>query len=93
MRIFCLSLLVAIVATMSAPLPTIGHIAWQLDQVRSLMGSGCWAKQLFYGVTAATTAPQSCWIDYVNAAYDRGLKPVIRLAGTVPCWTWTICIR
>ena len=45
------------------------------------MGSGAWVKQLFYGITAATTAPQPCWIDYVNAAYDRGLKPVIRLAG------------
>ena len=59
----------------------IGYIAWQLDHVRNLMGSGAWAKQLFYGITAATTAPQPCWIDYVNAAYDRGLKPVIRLAG------------
>ena len=45
------------------------------------MGSGAWVKQLFYGISAATTAPQPCWIDYVNAAYDRGLKPVIRLAG------------
>ena len=59
----------------------IGYITWQLDHVRNLMGSGAWAKQLFYGITAATTAPQPCWIDYVNAAYDRGLKPVIRLAG------------
>ena len=59
----------------------IGYIVWQLDHVRNLMGSGAWAKQLFYGITAATTAPQPCWIDYVNAAYDRGLKPVIRLAG------------
>ena len=39
------------------------------------------AKQLFYGITSATTTPQPCWIDYVNAAYDRGLMPVIRLAG------------
>ena len=57
------------------------YIAWQLDHVRSLMGSGAWVKQLFYGITAATTAPQPCWIDYVNAAYDRDLKPVIRLEG------------
>ena len=56
-------------------------IAWQLDHVRNLMGSGAWAKQLFYGITAAATAPQPCWIDYVNAAYDRDLKPVIRLEG------------
>ena len=59
----------------------IGYIARQLDHVRSLMGDGAWAKQLFYGIAATTTAPQPCWIDYVNAAYDRGLKPVIRLAG------------
>jgi uncharacterized repeat protein (TIGR01451 family) len=57
------------------------YIAWQLDHVRSLMGSGAWVKQLFYGITAVTTAPQPCWIDYVNAAYDRDLKPVIRLEG------------
>ena len=37
------------------------------------MGSAAFVKQLFYGITATTTQPNSCWIDYVNAAYDRGL--------------------
>ena len=36
----------------------ISYAAWQLDHVRSLMGKGAWAKQLFYGITAATTEPQ-----------------------------------
>ena len=35
----------------------IGYIARQLDHVRSLMGDGAWAKQLFYGIAATTTAP------------------------------------
>jgi len=59
----------------------IGYAAWQLDHVRNLMGYGAWTKQLFYGITAATSEPQPCWKDYINAAYDRGLKPVIRLEG------------
>ena len=59
----------------------ITYTQWQLNHTRSLMGYAAFAKQLFYGITAATSGPTSCWIDYVNAAYDRGLKPVIRLAG------------
>ena len=59
----------------------IGYSQWQLDHVRNLMGYHAWAKQLFYGITANTPGPNACWVDFVNAAYDRGLKPVIRLAG------------
>ena len=59
----------------------IGYIAWQLDHARTLMGTNAFVKQLFYGITAATTDPNPCWIDFVNAAYDRGLKPVLRLEG------------
>jgi hypothetical protein len=45
------------------------------------MGYGAWVKQLFYGITPQTQGPHICWVDFVNAAYDRGLKPVIRLQG------------
>ena len=57
------------------------YFSWQLDRVRELMGYGAWVKQLFYGITPQTSGPQPCWVDFVNAAYDRGLKPVIRLQG------------
>ncbi len=59
----------------------INYITWQLDQTRQLMGYAAWAKQLFYGITVESNDPQPCWIDFVNAAYDRGLRPVIRLQG------------
>jgi|GEM_PF-881626 len=59
----------------------ITYAAWQLNHARNLMGYSAWVKQLFYGITAATDGPTSCWVDFVNAAYDRGLKPVIRLQG------------
>ncbi|MCK4317895.1 DUF11 domain-containing protein, partial [Candidatus Bathyarchaeota archaeon] len=57
------------------------YFSWQLDRVRELMGYGAWVKQLFYGITPQTQGPHICWVDFVNAAYDRGLKPVIRLQG------------
>ena len=57
----------------------INYITWQLNHVRNLMGYAAFAKELFYGITAATNGPDPCWIDFVNAAYDRGLKPVLRL--------------
>jgi len=59
----------------------IAYISWQLDHARYLMGYASWTKQLFYGITISSNDPPSCWIDYINAAYDRGLKPVIRLQG------------
>jgi uncharacterized repeat protein (TIGR01451 family) len=59
----------------------VGYAQWQLDHARNLMGYASYAKQLFYGITVNTGGPQACWIDFVNGAYDRGLKPVIRLQG------------
>ncbi len=59
----------------------VNYAVWQLDHARNLMGYGAWVKQLFYNITLSTNDPQPCWVDYINAAYDRGLKPVIRLAG------------
>jgi uncharacterized repeat protein (TIGR01451 family) len=57
------------------------YIDWQLDRARELMGPGAWVKQLFHGINTATTAPSGCWVDFVNGAYDRDLKPVLRLQG------------
>ena len=59
----------------------IGYIQWQLDHTRYLMGYHAYAKQLFYGINAFTNDPLPCWTDFINAAYDRGLQPVIRLQG------------
>ncbi len=59
----------------------IGYATWQLDHARNLMGYAAFVKQLFYGITIATSGPDPCWVDFVNAAYDRGLKPVLRLQG------------
>lgn len=60
-----------------------------LDQARSLVGSGGYVTQLFYGITAATTAPDACAIAFVNAAYDRNLVPILRLQGTLnPAGYW-----
>ncbi|MGC8780733.1 MAG: hypothetical protein ACP5UQ_07715, partial [Anaerolineae bacterium] len=59
----------------------IGYIQWQLDHTRYLMGYHGFAKQLFYGINVFSNDPQPCWTDFINAAYDRGLRPVIRLQG------------
>ena len=67
--------------TMTQERCNINYISWQLDHARYVMGYGGWVKQLFYGIDVASNDPQSCWIDFIDAAYDRGLKPVIRLAG------------
>jgi len=56
--------------------------AYQLDRVRELMGPGAFVKQLFYRITPATSGPEASWVGFVNGCYDRGLVPVIRLAGT-----------
>ena len=57
------------------------YIAYQLDRVRQLMGANSYAKQLFYGITAQSQNPSACWVDFVNACYDRDLIPVVRLQG------------
>ena len=61
----------------------------QLDHAREAMGPGSFVKQLFYGITTATSGPQSCWVDFVNACYDRDLIPVIRLQGERGGSGWT----
>jgi uncharacterized repeat protein (TIGR01451 family) len=53
----------------------------QLEHAREAMGPGSFVKQLFYGITTQTSGPQSCWVDFVNACYDRDLIPVVRLQG------------
>lgn len=58
-----------------------GYIEYQLDRVRELMGPGAYVKQLFYYITPEMTAPLSCWVDFVNEAYDRDLIPIVRLQG------------
>lgn len=67
---------------------TKDYIAYQLDRVRELMGPGAFVKQLFYRITVETKGPEPCWIDFVNACYDRDLLPVVRLAGNYggPYW-------
>ncbi len=57
------------------------YITWQLDRTRELMGSGAWAKQLFHGISNSSGGASSCWIEFVNGAYDRELNVAIRLAG------------
>jgi len=57
------------------------YIDWQLDRALDLMGPGAWVKQLFPGINTLTQGPHNCWIYFVNGAYDRGLKPVLRLQG------------
>lgn len=55
--------------------------AYQLDRVRELMGPGAYVKQLCYRITTTTPGPEAAWVSFVNGCYDRGLVPVIRLAG------------
>jgi uncharacterized repeat protein (TIGR01451 family) len=57
------------------------YIDYQLDRVLEVVGTGAYVKQLFYGITSQTAGPHSCWVHFVNAAYDRGLIPVVRLQG------------
>lgn len=57
------------------------YIAYQLDRVRELMGPGAYVKQLFYRINPDTPGPQSCWVEFVNACYDRDLIPIVRLQG------------
>lgn len=58
-----------------------GHIKQHLDWSRALVGKGGYVKQLLYPITGSTTGPRQEWIDFVNAAYDRGLTPILRLQG------------
>ena len=64
------------------------YIDDQLNHVLQVAGSGAYVKQLLYGIVPSTSGPQSCWIHFVSAAYDRGLIPVVRLEGPYggTCW-------
>lgn len=64
------------------------YIRYQLDRARELMGPGAYVKQLFYGITTATTGPEACWVYFVNEAYNRGLIPVVRLQGVMSGGNW-----
>ena len=66
-----------------------GYIGYQLDKVRELMGPHAFAKQLFYRISTTTIGPQGCWVDFVNACYDRDLIPVVRLQGEFGGPNWT----
>ncbi len=60
--------------------------ASQLDSVKALMRPGstdppAFVKQLFKDITSDTSGPDPCWVQFVDAAYDRDLIPVLRLEG------------
>lgn len=57
------------------------YIDFQLDKALELVGVGGHVKQLLYPVTASTTGPASCWVHFVNGAYDRRLVPLVRIQG------------
>jgi len=60
---------------------------YQLQRAEGLMGSGAYVTQLLDWINDDWHGPPSCWVDFVNKAYDRWLTPVIRLAGTYgPPW-------
>jgi uncharacterized repeat protein (TIGR01451 family) len=54
---------------------------WQLDSTLELMGPRAYVKDLFHGIAPGMQNPKPCWVAFVDAAYDRGLQPVIRLQG------------
>jgi len=58
-----------------------GFVDMQLDQALELAGSGGHVTQLFYNITETVQGPTPCAVDYVNAAYDRNLVPIVRLQG------------
>jgi uncharacterized repeat protein (TIGR01451 family) len=78
------------------------YIEYQLGKSLELMGSGAYVAQLFDWIDTTWAGPQPWMVNFVNEAYERGLTPVIRLAGgrgaawykpkTDPdgsYWTWT----
>jgi uncharacterized repeat protein (TIGR01451 family) len=57
------------------------YVDFQLDKALDLVGVGGYVTQLLYPVTVSTQSPSPCWVYFVNAAYDRGLIPIVRLQG------------
>jgi uncharacterized repeat protein (TIGR01451 family) len=53
----------------------------QLNWGLSMAGDGGFVKQLFYNITTSTQGPKPEWIEFVNAAYDHNLTPIIRMQG------------
>ncbi len=64
------------------------YLDFQLDKALNLVGEGGYVKQLFYPVTGVVTQPKECWVYFVEGAYQRGLKPVIRLQGKLQGNSW-----
>lgn len=56
-------------------------VAWQLDRARDLVGEGGVVKQLVMPITLDTRTVPTCWVEFVWAAYRRGLDPILRLQG------------
>lgn len=58
------------------------YIEYQLGKSLELMGSGAYVTQLFDWIGPGWTEGPPTWmVDFVNECYERGLTPVIRLAG------------
>ncbi|MBX2996869.1 MAG: DUF11 domain-containing protein [Caldilineaceae bacterium] len=54
---------------------------WQLDRALELMGPRAFVKDVFHGIAPGMQNPKPCWVAFIDAVYDRGLQPVIRLQG------------
>nr|MBC7246051.1 DUF11 domain-containing protein [Chloroflexota bacterium] len=65
-----------------------GYIDYQLDRARELMGAGSYVTQLLDWIDPTWQGPLDCWKYFVNKAYDRGLIPVVRLAGASTPQFW-----
>ncbi|MBX7233634.1 MAG: DUF11 domain-containing protein [Caldilineales bacterium] len=63
-------------------------IEFQVERAAALTGGGGWVKQLLFGITSDWQSAPDCYKHFVNLAYDRHLKPVIRLAGEHPGGYW-----
>lgn len=57
------------------------YIEYQLGKAAELMGSGAYVTQLFDWIDTGWAGPPAWMVDFVNESYERGLTPVIRLAG------------
>lgn len=58
-----------------------GYRNWQLDRALELMGPRSFVKDVFHGIEPGMQNPKPCWGAFIDAVYDRGLQPVIRLQG------------
>lgn len=59
----------------------VGYRNWQLDRALELMGPRSFVKDVFHGIEPGRQNPKPCWVSFIDAIYDRGLQPVIRLQG------------